>query len=127
MIFARSSHGIAYLNNKIYVVGGYEDKHIMTNRCERFNLGTMKWERVGSMNHPAASISLCSFNGRYLYKFGGIGEGVETDGGVLSSYIEKYDMQEDVWEVIDPKIKNVNAINSYTTRDFCLLSTSAAV
>jgi len=127
MISGRSSHGIAYLNNKIYVVGGYGDKHIMTNKCERFNLSTLKWERVGSMNHPAASLALCSFNDRYLYKFGGIGEGLEADGGVLNSYIEKYDMQEDVWEIIDPTIKNANGLNSKITNEFCLLSTSAAI
>lgn len=99
---ARSSHGIAFLGGKIYVVGGYEHKHVMTKRCERFNLTTRKWEIIASLNFAASSLSLCSFQGNSLYKFGGIGDAEESN--LLSPYIERYDMNTDTWAVIDPKL-----------------------
>ncbi|KAL4480469.1 hypothetical protein ABPG74_020985 [Tetrahymena malaccensis] len=120
----RSSHGIAYLAGKIYVVGGYEHKHVMTKRCERFNLLTKKWEMISNLNYAATSLSLCSFNGRYLFKFGGIGEGY--DNHLLSPYIERYDQLTDSWEVIDPKLSQVHKLNKIGF-NFGLLSTSASI
>jgi hypothetical protein len=95
MNYPRSSHGVAYLQNRIYVVGGFEHKHVMTKRCERFNLKTRKWEIIAPLNYAATSLSLCTFDNKYLFKFGGIGEGY--DNNLLSPYIERYDLQNDTW------------------------------
>lgn len=77
MNFPRSSHGIAYMAGYIYIVGGYEHKHVMTKRCERFDINTRRWQVMSPLNFAAASHALCSFDDRYLFKFGGIGEGYE--------------------------------------------------
>lgn len=38
MIFGRSGHGICFLNNYIYAIGGFSEDHDFTNRCERYDI-----------------------------------------------------------------------------------------
>jgi N-acetylneuraminic acid mutarotase len=44
------------------------------------------------MAYQASSPSVCTFNNRHIFKFGGLG----TDGS-LSAQIEKYDSQTNQW------------------------------
>jgi hypothetical protein len=70
---------VVYLNGFIYAIGGYEQKHIMTSKCERMSMKG-KWETVASLNQVCTSMSVCSFGKylislkarEYIYKFGGI-------------------------------------------------------
>lgn len=65
MLYPRSSHGLVYLNGFIYAIGGYEQKHIMTSKCERMSLKG-KWESIASLNQVCTSMSICAF-GKYLF------------------------------------------------------------
>lgn len=99
MSVPRSSHGICYCNNAIYVVGGFTDNQKMTNTCERYNILTKKCELLTGMNNSASSICCCSFNNKFIFKFGGIGE-----NRLLSNIIERFDIQMNKWFVVDPQI-----------------------
>jgi len=73
----------------------------MTKKCERYSIKSKKFELICPLNFPATSLSLATFD-KYIFKFGGIGEGYE--GHLLSPYVERYDIELNKWTVIDPKI-----------------------
>ena len=72
--FGRSSHSVCFNNRYVYVLGGYLDGQNLTNRCERYDIVSNKVEEIRPMNYAACSFACCSFGGRYIYKFGGVGE-----------------------------------------------------
>ncbi len=79
--YGRSSHSVCFNNKYIYVMGGtkllilgFLNQQEVTNRCERFEISTNRVEEIRPMNYEACSFACCSFNGRYLLKFGGIGD-----------------------------------------------------
>lgn len=51
------------------------------------------------MNEKVYSFGCCSFNGRYIYKFGGISE-----DNSISHVIEVYDEKEGHWTVLNPTV-----------------------
>lgn len=75
------------------------------------------------MNYEACSFACCSFNGRYIFKFGGIGENNEITHYIVSFFLikEMYDEKTGEWEVINPSIELVKGQN------LMRLSTSAAI
>ena len=47
---------------------------------------TKKWTSIADLNVECRDLSVCSFNDRFLYKFGGVGSNDQ-----LNEYIEKLD------------------------------------
>jgi len=84
LLEARSSHATLYKHPYIYIVGGNRHNHIITKSCERYNIVSQETQEVACLNHCAAGIALTS-HGRYLYKFGGVGEKFDSYG--MSPYI----------------------------------------
>lgn len=73
MIQERSSHSICYLDNKIYLIGGFSGlEGDVTRECEVFNLQTMTCTRIAPLNTPSANSAAASFAGQFIFKFGGI-------------------------------------------------------
>lgn len=68
------------------------------------------------MNYEACSFACCSFNGRYIFKFGGVGE-----NNSITHYIEMYDEKTGEWQVLNPSIELIKGQNLLP------LSTSAAI
>ncbi|KRX01533.1 hypothetical protein PPERSA_01436 [Pseudocohnilembus persalinus] len=103
MKYPRSSHALAYLNEKIYIIGGYttnaDKKSSLTKSVEEFDISTKRVRQVASLNQGVVSAAATGFNGKYLFKFGGM-----TEQRQMSAVIEKYDPQFDTWSVIDPRI-----------------------
>lgn len=99
LLEARSSHASYYRHPYIFIVGGNRQNHIITKSCERYNIVTQQTEEMACLNHCAAGVALAC-HGRFLYKFGGVGEKFESYG--MSPYIERYDLDEDCWEVVNP-------------------------
>jgi hypothetical protein len=52
------------------------------------------------MKEKAYSFACCSFNGRYVYKLGGIAE-----DNCISHYIEVYDEKEGNWNIVNPTVE----------------------
>lgn len=83
-------HNIGILNNQV-----------ITNRCERYDIMNNKVEEIKPMNYEACSFACCSFNGRFIYKIGGISE----DNSITNT-IEVYDEKEGEWSIVNPIIDN---------------------
>ena len=73
MNYGRNNHAITYLNNYIYVVGGNkeQDENSAFDKCERMSTLTEKWEVIASCKFKSSGCSICAFNNRFIYKFGG--------------------------------------------------------
>ncbi len=52
------------------------------------------------MNYEACSFACCSFNGRYIYKIGGV-----ADDNSISNIIEVYDEKEGEWSIVNPSVE----------------------
>lgn len=63
----------------IFVLGGKDSCTLsIINKCQKFNINTLKWEALPDMNHPrAAAGSFMSQDKQYLYVFGGSHDSVE--------------------------------------------------
>lgn len=122
MISGRSSHGMCYLNGNIYVVGGFLNGQTFTTKCERYNIQGRNWKQIANLNYNAVACSVTSFNQKFLFKFGGL-----IDGLLINNYIERYDVLHDNWIIIDIKLSISESLLKQNIKDFKLLSTSACV
>jgi len=67
----RANHAMVAANAKLlYVAGGTNCTGNLTS-CEEYNIATNKWREVAQLNEKKKWISVCAFQGRYLYTFGG--------------------------------------------------------
>lgn len=57
------------------------------------------------MNFPAANMTVCSVNNRYLFKFGGV-----FDNKKSNNYIERYDSLYNVWININATIETFDPV-----------------
>ena len=71
----------------------------MTASCERYDTANKKCEEIAPLHNMASSLCCCSFQDKYIFKFGG-----NHENKMLSPYIERYDIASNSWTVIDPKI-----------------------
>lgn len=46
MFNPRSSHGICFMNQYIYMIGGFEKNQTLSNKCERFNIETYQFFNI---------------------------------------------------------------------------------
>ena len=122
MINGRSSHGMCYLNGAIFVVGGFLNGQTFTTKCEKFNVQGKNWKQIANLNYNSVACSVTSFNQKYLFKFGGL-----IDGLLINNYIERYDVIHDNWLVIEPIFNNNESLLKQNMKDFKLLSTSACI
>lgn len=91
----RRSFGICHIKNLIYVAGGYLDNEI-TKSCECYDVDTNYWCKIKPLSETCTDLSLCSFNEKFVFKFGG-----QLTTMTLSENIEKYDPSKDRWYTIN--------------------------
>lgn len=115
MNYARSNHGLIYLNNFIYSIGGILNDGKYTDKCERFDIINKNWKSICPLNHCISNMAICIFNNDSIFVFGG-----KVDDNFLSKSIEKYNVNIDKWINICYKIEDP-PIN------FRLLASSAAI
>ena len=83
MNYARHSHGICYLDNEVYVLGGVTKTEHSTGKCERFNVISKSWQSIPSSMYERVNPKLCpSFNSKVIYCFGGVIDDVDANRGV---------------------------------------------
>lgn len=70
----RYRHGVVYLGEYIYVIGGKGENDKAIASCERYNIEKENWELICSLLTGVSDMGLCSWNERFLFKFGGINE-----------------------------------------------------
>ena len=75
MLYPHWNHSMISNGNYIFVIGGYN-----TNKCEAFNLRTLKWESMPDLISPERQKATLAIYGDYLYAFMG-----QTQFNVLDS------------------------------------------
>lgn len=69
----RANHSSVFFNSKLYVIGGItnDSQNGKLKECECYNIIDKRWELMPSMNLARCNASLCIYNNKYLYAFGG--------------------------------------------------------
>lgn len=62
MTYGRSSHGLTWKNNELFLIGGYLDNLVITSNCEVFDCINRRTKRLPNLNNSIASPSVCIFN-----------------------------------------------------------------
>jgi N-acetylneuraminic acid mutarotase len=89
---ARKSHGICYLHECIYVIGGFSNFTILDS-CEKYDINSDKWTKIDHCLFRCTSPSITTFHNRYIFKIGGL----EDENGVCAK-IESYDVEVNAWK-----------------------------
>ncbi len=66
MCYSHWNHSMIANENYIFVIGGYN-----SNKCEAFNMQTLKWESMSDLNSPERQCAMLFIYGDYLYAFMG--------------------------------------------------------
>jgi N-acetylneuraminic acid mutarotase len=98
MGLSRAYAGAAVINNKVYIVGGYDGEpgrngYLDTNLC--FDSEIQEWSMVQQMNQPRCYLSMATFGG-YIYAIGGM------DGQTRLNTVERYDPKTNIWANMPP-------------------------
>jgi len=117
----RSSHSICYQKEAIYIVGGFLNRQEFTTNCEKFDLKSEKSSPMASLNISSGVCGLCVFKEKFLFKFGGL-----TEGLLLNNTIERYDISSNFWEIIDAKFDTQDVL-LIDLKQFSLLSACCAI
>jgi len=105
MNIAREAFSCVIINGLIYAVGGISAGEGTLTECEVYDPVADEWNLLpGRLNRKCCQAAICNFKNKYIYKFGGI-ETKTSDGAKPCELIEKYSIQEGVWVVLKPKIK----------------------
>jgi len=101
MLYSHWNHSMIATDNYIFVIGGYN-----SNKCEAFNLRTLKWEALPDLNSPERQYPILAVLGDYLYAFMG-----HTQFGVLDTVERIYikTIGSNKWENV--KVSNPNKVN----------------
>ena len=94
----RAFHSSIYFKNKIYIIGGINEKNIEERECLLFNLNTKTFENLPMLNYPRQNACICVYNNRYIYVFRG------KEKNVLLETIEFLDLNniKNGWNVFHP-------------------------
>ncbi|KAE8745484.1 hypothetical protein FOCC_FOCC007864 [Frankliniella occidentalis] len=92
MLSRRCRLGVATLNGKIYVCGGY-DGSVFLQTVEMFDPATNEWKFVAPMNVMRSRVALVANMGK-LWAIGGY------DGNSNLSTVEVYDPQSNTWSFV---------------------------
>lgn len=74
MRMARCDHALHYYEDKIYALGGFRrerDQLISLNTCEIYDIQTDTWTEMPSFTYARQQHSVCHFNDKFLFIFGG--------------------------------------------------------
>lgn len=84
--------GVAVMNEKIYVIGGLDNRWYPLRHCERFDPVKNSWETIARMRSPRWSLGVAVLKNK-LYAIGG-SHNVEQ----YANTVEVYDPVTDEWE-----------------------------
>lgn len=121
MVHPRSSHSVCFHKDLIYVVGGFLNQQEFTVSCEIFDVKREKSSQIANLNIPSGVSGLCTFSDQYIFKFGGLTEGLN-----LNNTIERYNIALNIWELIDAKFDTHDPLR-IDLKAFSLLSTCCSI
>ena len=92
-----------YVENNIYIIGGYDHNLKDLNTVRRFDLEKWDWFEEPPMNNRRSSFSSCVLTG-YIYAMGGSG------GHTFLRTAERFSLKNRQWEILaDMNEKRCNA------------------
>jgi len=92
LIEANSEMGIAELNGKIYVIGGYPSSRVTVATVQSYDTATDRWSLVAPLPTPVNHLMPVTFNNK-LYVIGG-----QTDANVAyTNIVQEYDPATNTW------------------------------
>jgi hypothetical protein len=91
----RAAHSMVYARGDLIVVGGLGDDCEILQSCERYSVDKDEWICLPDLNVPAMNPSVCVFNEKFIFKFGG-----KQSEEKLTNTIEKLDLDGGDWELI---------------------------
>jgi len=102
--FVRSMFGSAYLNGKIYVAGGFDNKGNYTNTFYEFDIGAKTWIKKTNMSKKRAYLALEAYNNKIYAIFGD-----------QNNSIEVYDPLTAKWEILSVSYGNSKPLTNITS------------
>lgn len=89
----------------------------MLASCEKYSLKKHEWSSICRLNSPKCAFGTASWENKFIYVFGGF------NGMIRLNEIERYNIKENRWSILDVKLKynlsNTSAI--YTENDQILI------
>ena len=98
----RSDHAAVICGDTVYVMGGHDGFNYLVS-CEAYDIAKDEWSYVNSMQIKKAGFSATVEKNKFIYIFGGSDNGRES----LDS-IERYNIEEDRWNVMMFKLNSAN-------------------
>lgn len=81
---ARRRHGMAAVDEQIFVLGGFDEENVLSS-VEYWQLDSNKWEDGGNLNQPVENMGFAT-HGRRIYLFGG-----KNNEEVVTNCVQYYD------------------------------------
>lgn len=95
----RTNHGMVFLGNYLYVVGGKGSDGTCMRSVQRFDLGNGVWERRSSMQVARSFVAVVAL-GMHLYAIGG-NTGARGAAERTAS-VERYSLRANQWTMVAP-------------------------
>ena len=103
MLYSHWNHTMIANDNYIFVIGGYN-----SNKCEAFNLRTLKWEEMPNLNSNERQRTILTIHDNYLYAFMGYSQfGILDSVERININIKEFGKKN--WEVVT--ITNLSKID----------------
>lgn len=111
MKIGKSNHVLLYFEGFVYCIAGCDSTNQFSNKCERFNVSTLKWEMITSCNVLRDTCSACGIEDENcIYVFGG-----RIGNQLFTQSIEKYFVMRNSWEVLSFKMPHVTSVHGCTS------------
>jgi N-acetylneuraminic acid mutarotase len=94
---ARSGHGVAVVDGKIYAIGGKNEEGVL-NITEKYDPVTNEWTYKTSMPTARSDFGIAVYQNRIYVIGGSIGSGTVWGESLLTGATEVYDTETDTWE-----------------------------
>eukprot|EP01133_Synstelium_polycarpum_P011967 gene11967-13959_t len=96
-------------SGSIYTIGGCNISGASVNYVDRYDIATDRWHEVAPLNHGMYSggAVIDSSNG-YIYVFGGY----NSERGECMNRVERYSIEHNKWEVVEPSIPTAMIITN---------------
>ncbi len=111
----RYGHGLTQTSNGlIFAISGMistQSVDSFTTKCEKYSISEDKWTAINECLYPGVQASVCAFDDRYIYKFGGY----SNHEAVQLNRIERYSLEHDCWVDIPFKSYTPLQSRSYST------------
>ena len=96
--FNRAFHSSIYFDNKLFLIGGINEKNEILHSCQVFNTKNRKFKFLKQLNQARKCSSICIHNNNYLYVFSG-----KNNNNILHSieYLNLKNLEDD-WQIFIP-------------------------